>query len=530
MRRLIHGVTVFRKDFEDERLSAFDTANGKAYRVIMSAEILTVAEMYAADRFAVAHGVPSLMLMENAGRSVADVIAPRWVPRPVVVLCGPGNNGGDGFVVARHLKARGWNVRLALLAPPGALRGDAAEMAKRWDGPIASFSPSVLDGAELIVDALFGAGLARPLEGLARETVARVNAASVPVVAIDVPSGLHGDLGRPLGNGRDACIDADLTITFFRKKPAHVLAPGRFFCGEIVVTDIGTPLEALAAIEPQLFENGASQWGARYPWPEPMGHKYSRGHAVVVSGPAHATGAARLAARAALRAGAGLVSVASPLDAVAINAAALTAIMVKPIAGAGTLAGLLRDKRFNAVLVGPGCGVGTTTCNMAAAVLASAAAAVLDADALTSFAADPHALFLLLREPAVLTPHEGEFERIFPGLLGRSSTRIEAVRAAAAAAKCSILLKGPDTAIASPDGRVTVNTIAPPTLATAGSGDVLAGLVTGLMAQGLASYDAAAAAAWLHGEAASRFGPGLIAEDLPECLPAVLSALKARLA
>jgi NAD(P)H-hydrate epimerase len=493
----------------------------------MSAEILTVAEMYEADRYAVAHGVPSLVLMENAGRAVADAIALRWPPRAVAVLCGPGNNGGDGFVAARHLKEHGWDVRCALLGDVGALKGDAAEMAKRWNGPILRLAPGVLDKAELVVDALFGAGLARPLDGIAKEIVEALNAANVPVIAVDVPSGLHGDLGRPLEGG--VCVDADLTVTFFRKKPAHALAPGRFLCGEIVVADIGTPAAAIEPVRPSLFENGPALWGANYPWPRNDGQKYKRGHTLVVSGPAHATGAARMAARAALRVGSGLVSVASPEDAVSVNAGTLTAIMVKPFAGAGGLSALLRDTRLNAVVIGPGCGTGPATRDLVAAVLASPAAAVIDADALTVFHDDPHALFLLLREPAVLTPHEGEFERIFPGLLARSATRIEAVRAAAAAAKCTVLLKGPDTAIASPDGRVAVNTNAPPTLATAGAGDVLAGLIAGLMAQGLDSYNAAAAAAWLHGEAAQRFGPGLIAEDLPELLPAILAALKDRL-
>lgn len=495
----------------------------------MSAEILTVAEMTTSDRYAVTHGVPSLGLMENAGRGVADAIAARWKPCRVTVICGPGNNGGDGFVVARHLKDRGWDVRLALLVPVAALKGDAAEMAKRWSDPIIPVSPSVLEGTDLVVDALFGAGLSRPLDGAALEIVSRLNNSSIPVAAVDVPSGLHGDLGRPLADGKNGCVDADITVTFFRKKPAHVLAPGRFLCGDVAVCEIGTPAEAIAAIAPKLFENGPDLWGAHYPWPSPAGHKYARGHAVAVSGPAHATGAARLGARAALRVGAGLVSVASPPDAVPINAAALTAIMVKPVAGAGGLASLLRDKRFNAVLVGPACGVGAPTRDVVAAALASSAAVVLDADALTSFADDPHALFVLLREPCVLTPHEGEFERIFPGLLHRSSNRIEAARAAAAAARCTILLKGPDTTIAGADGRASINTNAPPILATAGSGDVLAGLVLGLMAQGMDSYNAACAAAWLHGDAASRVGPGLIAEDLPECMPAVLSALKERL-
>lgn len=493
----------------------------------MSDEILTVAEMYASDRFAVEHGVPSLTLMENAGRGIADAVAARWSPRPTIVLCGPGNNGGDGFVAARHLKMRGWPVRLALLGEVGKLKGDAAAMASRWDGEVLPLTRDVPAGAALAIVALFGAGLTRPLEGAARDVVARLNASGIPRVAVDVPSGLHGDRARPLDAGEGACLKADLTITFFRKKPAHVLVPGRFLCGETVVVDIGTPPGALASIRPRIVENGPAQWAARYPWPKREGHKYGRGHTVVVSGPAHATGAARLAARAALRIGSGLVSVAACAEAIPVLAAALTAIMVKLIAGSGGLATLLSDRRFNAVVIGPGCGTGPATRDLVAAVLASSAAAVLDADALTVFRDDPQALFLLLREPAVLTPHEGEFERLFPGLLARSENRIDAVRQASAAARCTVLLKGPDTAIAAPDGRVAINTNAPPTLATAGSGDVLAGLIAGLMAQGMSSFDAACAGAWLHGDAAHRFGPGLIAEDLPEQLPAVLKGLAA---
>jgi NAD(P)H-hydrate epimerase len=495
----------------------------------MSAAILTVAEMYAADRAAVEFGVPSLTLMENAGLAVADTIIDRWTPRPVVVLCGPGNNGGDGLVVARHLAEHDWPVRVALLGERASLKGDAAQMAKRWLGPVEPLSRKALEGVELAIDALFGAGLARPLEGAAKEIAAALNASFIPVVAIDVPSGLHGDLGRPLDATDGACIDADLTVTFFRKKPAHVLMPGRLRCGDVVVADIGIPESVLDAINPRLFENGPSLWENDYPWPKPLAHKYARGHAIVVSGPVHATGAARLAARAALRVGAGLVSVASPQDAVTVNASALTAIMIKPFSGATGLADLLKDKRFNSVVVGPGCGVGAATRNLAAAVLASNAAAVIDADALTSFAENPNDLFVLLREPCVLTPHEGEFERVFPGLLKRSPTRVEAARAASAAAKCTVVLKGPDTAIAAPNGRVAITSNAPPTLATAGSGDVLSGLIGGLLAQGFDSYNAAAAATWLHGEAAFRFGPGLIAEDLPELLPAVLAALKERI-
>jgi hydroxyethylthiazole kinase-like uncharacterized protein yjeF len=489
----------------------------------MTLEILSVAECYEADRLASAYGIASYSLMENAGHAVADEITRRYTPRPTLVLCGPGNNGGDGFVAARCLAERNWSVNLSLLGQVASLKGDAAKAAKEWHRPLVPMSADLIANAELILMALFGAGLSRPLDGIARQMVEAANARGVPIVAVDVPSGLSGDTGRPPDGG--ICAKADLTVTFFRPKPAHFLMPGRQFCGEVVVADIGTPETVIQSIRPQLFENESALWRARFPWPDPLKHKYARGHAVVVSGPAHATGAARLAARAALRAGAGLVSVASPPDAVSINAASLTAIMIKPFAGTAGLAGLLTDKRFNAVAIGPGCGVGPATAELVGVVLASGAGAVLDADALTSFAAEPVALFRQLREPCVLTPHSGEFERIFPGMLDHAPSRVEAARAAAATAGCTVLLKGPDTVIADTSGRVAINANAPAWLATAGAGDVLTGIIAGLIAQGMGSFDAAAAGAWLHGEAANLVGPGLISEDLSEMLPAVLSAL-----
>ena len=486
----------------------------------MTDEVLTVEQCYAADRYAAAHGVVTLDLMEQAGRAVADEICKRWTPRPIAVLCGPGNNGGDGFVAARHLNARGWDVWVETMSDIAALKGDAAQMARRWQGETIRIAESNRM-ADLFIDALFGAGLSRPLEGEAKRLALASPKYKDRVIAIDVPSGVQGDSGKPLG---DCAFAAGLTVTFFRKKPAHLLLPGREMCGEIVVADIGIPESALDDIKPNLFENGPTLW--TYPWPKSDGHKYARGHCVVVSGPAHATGAARLAARGALRIGAGLVSVASPPDAVAVNAAALTAIMVKPFLSASDLQTLLGDKRFNAVIIGPGCGVSPQTRDLVGVVLASSAATVLDADALTAFQDKPAALLALFRADAVLTPHAGEFERIFPGLLARSSSKVEAVRAASAAAKCIVLLKGADTVIAAPDGRAAINSNAPPSLATAGSGDVLAGFIGGLMAQGVEQFEAAAMAVWLHGECANQFGPGLIAEDLPEQLPAVLKALQ----
>jgi len=489
----------------------------------MKSEILTVEQSFAADRYAAKNGVPFLTLMENAGRAVADEAVKRWSPRKTLVLCGPGNNGGDGLVAARYLKKYGWEVRVAVLGSRANLKGDVAAVAKQWDGSFETIEAGIFRDAELVIDAVFGAGFSRQLEDEAKTIALELNDLDIPVLAVDVPTGLHGDTGRVLG---DVAIDADVTVTFFRKKPGHLLMPGRARCGEVVVADIGIPESALDALRPKLFEDTPALWSSSFPWPKDEAHKYDRGHCVVVSGPAHATGAARLAARGALRVGAGLVSVASPTAAVEVNAVELTAIMVKPFEGVEGLARLLEDKRFNSVVLGPGAGVGAETRAMVDRVLATQAAAVLDADALTSFKDDPKALYLLLREPCVLTPHEGEFERIFQGLLRRSSTRIEAARAAAATARCTVLLKGADTVIAAPDGRAAINGHAPPELATAGSGDVLAGMIGGLMAQGVDSFKAAAMAAWLHGEAAYRFGPGLISEDLPEQLPHVLAALK----
>jgi len=478
----------------------------------MTGEILTTVEMSKADAFAVAHGVPSLTLMENAGRAVAAAIAARFKPCAVTVLCGPGNNGGDGFVVARLLDEEGFTVRTAHDAEP---KGDAAAMSEKWKGPRISLTPEALDGAKLVVDALFGAGLSRPLEGAYAQIVEALN--DLPVVAVDIPSGVSGDTGQPLGG---VYVKAALTVTFFRKKPGHLLLPGRVLCGETVVGDIGILAEAANT---QLHENTPALW--QIPWPKLEGHKYSRGHCLVVSGPAHATGAARLAARAALRVGAGLVTVASPPEAVAVNAAHLTAIMIKSFQGEAGLGALLSDRRLNVVALGPGLGVNKETRELVAAVLKSGAATVLDADAITAFQDEAQALFGVLDDKCVLTPHEGEFERLFPGLLDRCASKLEAARMAAARALCVVVLKGADTVIAAPSGMAAINANAPPSLATAGAGDVLAGLIAGLLAQGMPAFDAACAGTWLHGESARLFGPGLIAEDLAEMLPAVLARL-----
>ena len=486
--------------------------------------LLTTEQMQKADQLAVAAGVASLSLMEAAGRGVAQIVqdVAAGERRHVSILCGPGNNGGDGFVVARILQGAGFKVHVALLGSVHALKGDAREMAQRFKGDVHALSVSSLNHAEIVVDALFGAGLSRPLEGVAADVVAAANQLQVPIVAVDVPSGLNGDNGSADG----AVIQADHTVTFFRLKPGHLLQPGKALCGVTTVVDIGTPDHVLTEIKPKFRQNGPSMWCTHLPRLKPDGHKYDRGHAVVVSGPALATGAARLAARGALRIGAGLVTVASPVDAAAINAAQLSAIMLESFASLAGLNHILSDARKNAVLIGPGRGVIPETRDDVFAVLKSGAATVLDADALTVFAdyrAElANAIQMKKDRPVVLTPHSGEFARLFPEAAG---SKLDKALFAAKELGVTVVLKGADTVIAAPDGHASINDHAPATLATAGSGDVLAGFITGLLAQRMAPFDAACASVWLHGAAAKAFGPGLIAEDLPEQLPALLQRL-----
>lgn len=482
-------------------------------------ELLTTEEMYRADAAAIRGGISGERLMENAGRAVADAVVARWSPRPVAVLCGPGNNGGDGFVAARLLRARGWPVRLASLGAVSGLKGDAAIHAARWTGAVETMTPAALDGASLVIDALFGAGLGRPLEGPPADLLAEAERRGLPIVAVDVPSGVDGSTGAVRGHAPRA----DLTVTFFRAKPGHFLLPGRLRCGELVVADIGIPAAVLDEVRPLCRLNGPALWLAGYPWPTAESHKYRRGHALVLGG-GTMTGAARLAAMAALRTGAGLVTVAAPAKAWPVYAAALTSVIVAPVAGAGDWAGLLADPRRNAVLLGPGAGVSETLRRRVLAALEGERGVVLDADALTAFEGAPEALFDRTRgRPVVLTPHEGELARLFPAAAG---PRLDRARAAAALAGAVVALKGADTVIAAPDGRAIVNATAPPELATGGTGDVLAGMVLGLLAQGMPAFDGTAAAVWLHGEAARGFGPGLIAEDLPSLLPGTFARLK----
>jgi ADP-dependent NAD(P)H-hydrate dehydratase / NAD(P)H-hydrate epimerase len=477
--------------------------------------LLRVAQMQEADRLTEAAGVSGKDLMQNAGSAVAGEMTRRWSARRVAVLCGPGNNGGDGFVVACALADAGWPVRLGLRGEIAQLRGDAAHHAARWTGPVEPLDTGILDTAELLVDALFGAGLSRPLDADVARVLETAAERRIPMVAVDVPSGVMGDTGESLG-----AVRAELTVTFTRKKPAHLLLPGRGLCGTTVLADIGTPASVLERIDIDTWENDPAIWRHRLPQLEVSGNKYGRGHALLVGG-YPTTGAARMAARAAARMGAGLTTIAVPERGLDVYAAALTSIMVRPLASAEDLSRMLNDPRFTAYLIGPGAGIGAETRGRALAMLAAGRPLLLDADAITVFAHDPQTLFQAIRGPCVLTPHDGEFARLFDP----SGDKLTRARRAARESGALIVLKGADTVIAAPDGRAIVNANAPPTLATGGSGDVLGGMILGLLTQGMDAFAAAAAAVWMHGAAAQDFGPGLLAEDLPDLLPGVLRRL-----
>jgi ADP-dependent NAD(P)H-hydrate dehydratase / NAD(P)H-hydrate epimerase len=486
-------------------------------------EVLTSAEMERADRLTIAAGTPGFALMLSAGQAVAEAATDLVGEGPILVVAGPGNNGGDGFVAAVELAAQGREVSVILMCERDQLQGDAASAARGWKYPVLPFNPQAIGKPALIIDALFGAGLSRSVQGDQGDMIEAINANGAPVLAVDLPSGVNGTSGAIMG----VAVRASETVTFFRKKPAHLLLPGRINCGRVRVADIGINTDVLAEIAPQTFENTPQFWRKSFPVPRIDGHKYARGHALIVSGDMAATGAARMAARGALRAGAGLVTLASPRDALAVNATALTAVMVHAADTVVEFGEMLGDKRFNAIVIGPGAGIGERTVDFVHTALSARRGLVLDADALTSFAANPERLFEGIKaspDPqVVLTPHEGEFPRLFSDISNKHPFRskLERVRAAAERSGAVVLLKGPDTTVASPDGRATIAGNAPPWLATAGAGDVLAGIIAGLLAQGVPAFEAASIGVWMHGEAGREAGPGLIAEDLPEVLPAV---------
>ncbi|WP_043236876.1 bifunctional ADP-dependent NAD(P)H-hydrate dehydratase/NAD(P)H-hydrate epimerase [Bosea sp. LC85] len=502
----------------------------------ISLALLTPDEMARADKAAIAAGTTGLVLMERAGRAVADAVSRRARPgQAILVLCGPGNNGGDGFVAARLLRERGFAVTLALSVDRAAMKGDARAMARAWTGEVMPISSTAPERAAVVVDALFGAGLDRPLIGEVAALAHRVNASEASVIAVDVPSGLSGETGRADG----PVIEADETVTFFRLKPGHLLHPGRGLCGVVTLADIGITAEAAfgdGALEARTFCNAPPLWRSEWPNHAVDTHKYKRGAVLVLAGGLAGVGAPRLGARAALRIGAGLVTIACRPEALAAHAArGPDALIQRGVGSAADIENLLAEKRLGAVLAGPALGLDATAREAVLAALRSNVPAVFDADALTLLAAETTSVSIgtwTKRRGAacVLTPHEGEFERLFASSADvmTAPSKLERARRASAATGAVVVLKGPDSIIAEPDGRAAINMTGSPALATAGSGDVLAGLIAGLLAQGMPAFQAACAAVWLHGKAAERLGRGLIADDLPEAILPALSELPAQ--
>lgn len=485
--------------------------------------ILTTSAMGEADSYAVLYGVSGQVLMNNAGEAAARTITQNWAPREAAVLCGPGNNGGDGWIIAQRLRDKGWAVRVFTLAHVSGLSGDAAWAASGWSGPVHPLSACRLSDHALIVDALFGAGLNRPLEGEAARLAQESQGYAGVCVAVDTPSGLSGDKAA----GQGPVFRADLTITFHRFKPAHLLSPGRGLCGEVVLCGIGIPdgwsqraAQCAALNHPDLWRvPGASV--------DQDAHKHSRGRLCVLAGGRGATGAARLAARAAQIGGAGFVTVLSGQGALNEIASSSESLVARQYEADAPFSDVLEHHRASAAVIGPGAGISARLKAQVRSACDLKIPLVLDADALSVFEDVPEALFERLHETCVLTPHGGEYARLFPDLTeaAHAGNKIERTREAARRCGAVVVFKGADTVIAAPDGEVWVNVHASARLATAGTGDVLAGLIGAFLAQGAPAQEAACAAVYIHGDAGRRLGPGGTADTVLAQLPQALDAV-----
>ncbi|PST24151.1 bifunctional ADP-dependent NAD(P)H-hydrate dehydratase/NAD(P)H-hydrate epimerase [Mesorhizobium plurifarium] len=481
----------------------------------LSTILVTPAEMTEVDKDAAHSGIDSFSLMRSAGTAVAAA-GLRLYPGALrfAVLCGPGNNGGDGYVAAAALAASGASVAVFALGDAAMLKGDAALARDAFAQAAGSLDAYMPQPGDIVIDALFGAGLARDVPEQARAVIDRVNASKVPVVAVDLPSGIDGRTGEIRGSS----FVAAHTVTFMAAKPGHLLMPGRARCGTLEIFDIGIPARIVAARAGHLHVNTPALWEQYVGALDPATHKYKRGHLAVLCGGPVSTGAARLSAAAGLRAGAGLVTLASPAEALAVNASHLTAVMLKEVSDAAGLAAWLKDRRLNAFVLGPGFGVGAKARDFV--LMLCGRALVLDADGISSFRDGRERLFDTIAAEGgevVMTPHEGEFARLFPDIAADVTlSKIEKAQAAAKLSHAVIVYKGPDTVIAAPSGRAAVNVNAPPWLATAGSGDVLAGIIGAHLAQGMPAFEAAAAAVWRHSEAGVGAGRTATAESLVE--------------
>lgn len=484
-------------------------------------ELLTPSEMDFADQLTISSGRPGFELMQNAANAVYQTILKEFPgSHRILIVCGLGNNGGDGLVLANMLKDSGTNIELTIIGDKAKIKGDAKLALDQLDSTINIVPNPDWQSFDLIIDCIFGAGLDRNIENPFTETIKNINLAPAKVLSVDLPSGIDGKNGLVRG----ICINADVSVTFFRRKPGHLLFPGRAHCGKTVVKQIGIGNEVLKQIKPTIFHNIPALWHEYFETPKVTGHKYHRGHTLAVSGNLTKIGATRLMAQSALRTGSGLVTIAAPKETLLAHASYITSLMLCEIDNPRELKEQLKDRRLNTICLGPGMDPDQQTRDMVSAALTSAGSIVIDAGAISAFAEDPKTLFKLIHEhesSCVLTPHDGEFDRLFSDLASNKD-RLSKAREASKISGATIVLKGPDTIIAEPKGRTAISDNAPPWLATAGSGDVLTGIIAGLMAQGLPEFEAAAAAVWFHGEAGNHAGPNLISSDLDESLRKVL--------
>ncbi|HWD11909.1 NAD(P)H-hydrate dehydratase [Pseudochrobactrum sp. sp1633] len=501
-------------------------------------ELLTPDEMGQADRITIAGGIDSYDLMQSAGQAVYKECMRLWPEAlRIAVLCGHGNNGGDGYVVARLYRQSGRQTYCFFDLPPHDYT-DARQALDdyRAEGgdtlPLSKFDPLEFD---LIIDAFYGAGLARDITGAIADCIDALNQSGKSVCAIDLPSGVSGLTGQVMG----IAVQAEHTVTFFRKKPGHLLQPGRAFCGDVHVCDIGIEPSVLRTISVCLYENRPELWRDVLPVTQTNAHKFTRGHVAVFSGGMLSTGAARLSAAAAARSGAGLVTMIAPHDALSVHAAHLTGTMLHALGETADILRFIRVRKVKAAVLGPAFGDLPRARELICALLADAndeAALkylVIDADGITAFKDQSQMLFSAAEQSdcaVVLTPHEGEFQRLFGEQVDGAAGKVEKARQAAKLSHCIVINKGPDTVIAAPDGRAAINSNGTALLATAGSGDVLTGIIAGLCAQGMPAFEASCAAAWIHAETANCFAEtapvGMIAEDMPELILKVWAKLE----
>ena len=487
-------------------------------------EILSISEMYKVEKQVCAQGITSLSLMEAAGEAIADAVLNICEDGRILILCGLGNNGGDGFVAARLLENNGRKVRVLCLGSIDELNGDARASASNWTGEMCKFTSSLFEDTQVVVDALYGIGLNRPITGLGEDIIEKLNETNIPCVSVDIPSGVDANTGKILG----CAVKANICVTFFRRKPGHLLFPGKDKCGDVRVADIGIDKSIFTSLPPKIHENTPQLWLENFPIPEVQGHKYNRGHAVVVGGE-ELTGAAKLASFAALRSGAGLVTIASPKESSMVYRSGSPSVMVKDINNLEEFTSIISQKSVTGVLIGPGNGVNKETYDRVLRAI-TCNPCVLDADALTVFEQCPNVLFRALKNMSecnnVITPHEGEFKKLFikEAESKNSKSKIE-LAISASSINAVIVLKGADTIITSPTGLIYINTNSSPYLATAGSGDVLSGIILGLLVQGMIPFEAASAGVWLHGESGRMFGPGLVAEDIAKIIPSIFKKL-----